>query len=88
MDNPNCDGKGPHTTGEVRRYPTGSNSAAILCLHCWAEENRYRWAQCRPDLNCKCPDKRPIGTYQHEADCPCAAWPQEDWETAEVYTGG
>ena len=43
MENNNCDGAGPHTEGEVRVYPLGSGGNLILCLSCWARENRYRY---------------------------------------------
>ena len=42
--NPNC--CGDHCTerdGEVRVYPLGGGANLILCLACWAHENRYRY---------------------------------------------
>lgn len=41
--NPNCDGSGPHTPGEIRLYPLGGGGNLILCANCWNKENRYRW---------------------------------------------
>lgn len=42
--NPNCDGSHCKSeTGEVRVYPLGGGANAILCLACWAYENRYRY---------------------------------------------
>lgn len=41
IDN-HCDGSGPHSGNEVRLYPLGGDANLILCLSCWAKENRYR----------------------------------------------
>ena len=38
----NCDGSGPHTTGEVRVMPTGGDGNLILCRQCWENELHYR----------------------------------------------
>ena len=41
--NPNCDGgycKSEH--GETRRLPTGGDSNALLCYHCYLHEMAYR----------------------------------------------
>lgn len=43
IENWNCDGAGPHTPGEVKRYPTGGDSTAVLCFACWARENQYNY---------------------------------------------
>lgn len=40
--NPNCDGGGPCTEGEVRILPTGGDSNAILCASCHAREMTWR----------------------------------------------
>jgi hypothetical protein len=41
--NPNCCGSHCCSeTGEVRIYPLGGGGNLILCLACWAHENRYR----------------------------------------------
>ena len=41
--NPNCDGGYcTREAGEVRRLPTGGNSAAILCRSCYEYEIAYR----------------------------------------------
>ena len=45
IDNPNCDGAGPHDSGEVRRFPTGGGGAAILCRRCYVTE--YTWRRQR-----------------------------------------
>lgn len=44
MNNPNCDGAGPHEGGEVRRLPWGENQdgASILCRRCFAAEIAFR----------------------------------------------
>ena len=43
MKNPNCDGSHcREETGEVRVYPIGGGGNIILCLTCWAHENKYR----------------------------------------------
>lgn len=45
MNNWNCDGSGPHSTGkfgEVRVLPTGGDSNAILCRACFCREMDYR----------------------------------------------
>lgn len=41
IDN-HCDGGGPHSGNEVRLYPLGGGGNLILCLSCWANENRFR----------------------------------------------
>lgn len=70
MDNPNCDGAGPHAAGETRLYPLSTKAAdggsnLILCRRCWDHENRYRADRARKFKN---PEN----------------WPQEDWNTAKV----
>ncbi len=46
--NPNCDGSHCESeTGEVRVYPLGGGANVILCLACWACENRYRYERGR-----------------------------------------
>lgn len=44
MDNPNCDGSGPHTGPTVRRVPhfEGSDGADILCSACFYLNNPNR----------------------------------------------
>ena len=42
-ENNECCGSGPHTAGQVRVYPLGGGGNLILCRHCWAHENRYRY---------------------------------------------
>ena len=37
----NCDGSGPHSAGEVRRYRLGGSGNLHLCRMCWARENNY-----------------------------------------------
>lgn len=42
--NPRCDGS--HCTeenGAVKLFPLGGGSNGILCLSCWAHENKYRY---------------------------------------------
>lgn len=44
-NNPNCDGSGPHTLGEVRVLPLGTipdHGNLILCHACYMRELRYR----------------------------------------------
>ena len=38
----NCDGSGPHASGDVKLLPTGGDSNAILCRQCWENELAYR----------------------------------------------
>lgn len=38
-----CDGAGPHSGEVVKRYPMGGGGFAILCIRCWANENRFRY---------------------------------------------
>ena len=40
-----CDGSGPHSgvENEVRVYPLGGNGNLIMCMACFARENRYRY---------------------------------------------
>lgn len=48
MTNPNCDGAHcREALGEVRVYPLGASGNLILCLACWAAENRYRYERGR-----------------------------------------
>ena len=42
IQNPACDGSGPCTLGEVRVFPTGGDSNAILCRSCFWREIDYR----------------------------------------------
>lgn len=42
MQNPNCDGSGPHKAGEVRVLPTGGDSNGILCFACFNREMIFR----------------------------------------------
>ena len=43
-----CDGAGPHIgPPEVRVYPIGGDGNLILCHHCWAYENRFRYERGR-----------------------------------------
>jgi hypothetical protein len=42
VKNYNCDGSGPHTSGEVRLLPTGGGGNAILCRSCFEHEILYR----------------------------------------------
>ncbi|MPZ19545.1 MAG: hypothetical protein GEV06_16735 [Luteitalea sp.] len=42
--NPNCDGDHCRVeTGEVRVYPLGAGGNLILCIACFAHENRYHY---------------------------------------------
>ena len=41
--NPNCDGNHCRDNGEVRLYPLGGGGNLILCLSCFAHENKYRF---------------------------------------------
>jgi hypothetical protein len=43
-ENPNCDGAGPHESGEVRRLPWGecTDGASILCRACFRHEINWR----------------------------------------------
>lgn len=44
----NCDGSGPHSgPDQVRVFPLGGGGNLILCLACWARENRYRYERGR-----------------------------------------
>lgn len=44
--NPNCDGnKCLDPNGPVKLYPLPGNGNLILCMACWANENRYRHVQ-------------------------------------------
>lgn len=47
MENLNCDGSGKHSGGAVKRYPTGGDGAAILCISCWVRENRFNYERAR-----------------------------------------
>lgn len=50
--NPNCDGSHCRcATGEVRLYPLGGGANLILCLACWAHENRYRYERGKETRN-------------------------------------
>ncbi len=48
IHNPNCDGDRCRAeVGEVRVYPLGGSGNLILCIVCWAHENRYRFERGR-----------------------------------------
>lgn len=38
----NCDGSGPHISGEVRLLPIGGDGNLILCVRCFNREMLYR----------------------------------------------
>ena len=38
----NCDGSGPHASGEVRLLPTGGDGNLILCQKCFEYELSWR----------------------------------------------
>jgi len=38
----NCEGVGPHTAGEVRLLPVGSDDNAVLCRSCYTREMIFR----------------------------------------------
>ena len=45
MNNPNCDGSGPHASGSVRVLPIGSqpdHGNMILCASCFNREIAWR----------------------------------------------
>lgn len=43
-----CNGAGPHSgPAEVRLMPLGGGANLILCMACWARENRYRYERGR-----------------------------------------
>lgn len=68
--NPRCDGAGPHSDNpEVRRYPLGGGSNAILCRACVNRENHYR-AERRADK------ANPVDP---------AAFPHQAWADLEIY---
>lgn len=41
-DNNNCDGSGPHTSGEVRVMPLAGGGNLIVCLACYLRELHWR----------------------------------------------
>lgn len=41
--NPNCDGNHCVDAGEVRVYPLSGGANLLLCMRCFAHENRYRY---------------------------------------------
>jgi hypothetical protein len=41
--NPDCDGDHCRSHSEVRVYPLGAGGNLILCLACFAYENKYRF---------------------------------------------
>lgn len=42
VQNPNCDGGCCKSeAGEVRRFPIGGESCALLCKDCWENEKTY-----------------------------------------------
>ena len=49
LDN-HCDGEAPHFGPDgVKRYPINADNGAILCLHCWAKENQFRFNKWNAD---------------------------------------
>lgn len=42
MNNPNCDGSGPHSGQPVRKLPIGGGGNAILCKACYQREIQFR----------------------------------------------
>lgn len=62
-ENWNCNGAGPHASGEVRILPTGGDSNAILCRLCFSREISYR-ATRNVELG-----RRAFDTSKRWADC-------------------
>lgn len=58
VNNPNCDGSGPHTTQQVRVLPTGGDSNGILCRGCFNREISFRKERNR-ELSKDCQFKLP-----------------------------
>lgn len=54
MNNPNCDGNGPHSVGEVRVLATSEMSNAILCRQCFEKEIAWRKSRNTSRLNPVC----------------------------------
>jgi hypothetical protein len=78
VNNPNCDGAGPHTSTVIRVYPLGEDGNLFLCVKCWAHENQYRYHMATIDP----------ATHLRRAVPLHDLWPQHDWATAataEVY---
>jgi len=70
MQNPNCDGEGPHTGNIVKLYPLGSeplHGNLILCHSCWYNENRHRFN---------------LGREMKGSE----DWPQHNWHMTETYS--
>ena len=65
--NPNCDGSGPCSFGEVRTLPTGGDNNAILCRSCFNSEIAFRQErnkQLSPDCAFKLPTWDSLEVYQ------------------------
>lgn len=73
-NNANCDGEHCVDAGEVRVYPLGGGANLILCMRCFAHENRYRFERVQTYV-------RGGGTRERAL----VEWPQVDWATAERY---
>jgi hypothetical protein len=51
-----CNGSGPHTGTEVRKYPLGGAGNLHLCFACWVRENKFNYERGRET---KCPENFP-----------------------------
>lgn len=60
-ENWNCDGFGPHTSGEVRVLPYAGGGNMILCKSCYENEKRERQRQ-----SADCPDWNSLKVYTGE----------------------
>lgn len=72
MDNPNCDGNGPHAGGGVRLLSLGANpyhGGLILCRSCHRSE--LRWRRLR---------NRELAEF--------AKFTLPEWDSLQVYEGG
>jgi len=72
-----CDGAGPHYPGEIRKYPLGDGANLLLCMFCWADENKYRYEQATINPDTGLHRTRPL----HDE------WPQQNWRDGELVGG-
>jgi hypothetical protein len=70
MNNPSCEGNGPHDLGEVRKLPVSTDpdqGNSILCHACYVREIEYRSSRNRelePACRFRLPAWRELEVYE------------------------
>ena len=84
--NPNCDGDACRGATEVRLYPLGGGANLILCMACFAHENRYRYNRAMAEfMSAPDVDRRTEAEGAAAWSAALERWRQVDWSKARPY---